>query len=524
MADLSVATRQLKGMDLGPQAVPALSGAGITVHFGGIAALKGVDIDVRPGEVLGLVGANGAGKSTLVKVLAGAVPSGSYEGTLLRRGQHVAFGSPRDAEAAGIGIVPQELVGVPELTVVENIVLGRYLTTREGLIDWAACRAAAEAAVSAIGTSLPLDSRFVELSAASQQLVQLARVIHAAADVVLFDEPTSSLSPPEVAELFAVVRRMRNEGRAIVLITHRIAEIFEVCDRVQVLHDGSTAGIFQVATSSTAEIVRAMLGQEIAAMYPRTGDRRQGRAIFQVRSVSGLATTTSTAVHKVTFDIHEGEILGLFGLVGAGRTELLDLLFGIRPSLAGGSVVVDGKDVTNRSSHDRLNAGLGLVTEDRKRTGLVLGLPIHTNILMASLGQFARLGVMQGGRERAAASRLAGSLEIRTPSLDALVSSLSGGNQQKVVLAKWLTRKPRVLLLDEPTRGIDVGAKAEVFRILADLARNGMAILFVSSEVEEVAGFCDRALVMYRGAIVSTIERAQITEESLMRAATGVAA
>jgi ABC-type sugar transport system ATPase subunit len=498
--------------------------ADVHVAFGGIAALKGVDLEVRAGEVLGLVGANGAGKSTLMKVLAGAIPHGAYGGTVYRGGRPVAFRTPRDAEAAGIGLVPQEIVGVPHLSVIENILLERYPRRRGGWIDWVRARQEAAASLEAIGSTVPLDSPFDQISVAAQQMVQLARLIHGSADVVLFDEPTSSLAPPEVAILCDVIRRMRGEGRGVVLVTHRLGEIFEVCDRIQVFRDGKSVAVLDRGSAAPEAVVTAMLGRALAAIYPAPRPHPAGAPILEVRNASGIASGTSTAVHGVTFTLRRGEILGIFGLVGAGRTELLELLFGIRASLPGSSVRLDGVELRGRSTHQRVQAGLGFVTEDRKRTGLVLRMSVHGNILMASIDRFARRGLREPVREHRAVADLIVQLGVRTASPELSVQSLSGGNQQKVVLAKWLSNQPKVLLLDEPTRGIDVGAKAEVFRILSQLAENGLAILLVSSETAEITSFCDRALVMYRGAVVRELAGTAMTEAALLGAATGLAA
>jgi ABC-type sugar transport system ATPase subunit len=498
--------------------------ADVHVTFGGIAALKGVNLEVRAGEVLGLVGANGAGKSTLMKVLAGAIPHGAYRGTVYLRGEPVAFHTPRDAEAVGIGLVPQEIIGVPHLTVTENILLERYPRTRAGWIDWARAREEAAAALRAIGSGVPLDSPFDNISTAGQQMVQLARLIHGSAEVVLFDEPTSSLAPPEVATLSDVIRRMRNEGRGVVLITHRLGEVFEVCDRIQVLRDGRSVAMFDRASATREAVVAAMLGRELARIYPAARAGRVGAAMLEARNVSGTASGSVTAVRDVTFTLRRGEILGLFGLVGAGRTELLELIFGIRTAVSGSSIKLDGAELNGKPIPVRVLAGLGFVTEDRKRTGLVPGMSVHGNILMASVDRFARRGVRDRDRERRVVLDLIRQLAVQTASPDLSVQSLSGGNQQKVVLAKWLSNEPKVLLLDEPTRGIDVGAKAEVFRILTHLAEGGLAILLVSSETAEITSFCDRVLVMYRGAVVRELAGEAMTDAALLGAATGLAA
>jgi ABC-type sugar transport system ATPase subunit len=317
---------------------------------------------------------------------------------------------------------------------------------------------------------------------------------------------------------------MRDEGRAVVFITHRLAEVFDVCDRIQVLQDGRSVQTFHTDATSGEEVVRAMLGREMTTIFPHRVARRRGRPLLEVENVGGSAPAASMSVKGITFTLHEGEILGLFGLVGAGRTELLNLLFGIDRCLPGSSVRVDGVEVAGKGPHEIFEAGMGFVTEDRKRTGLVLEMSVHANLLMASLDRLSWHGLVQSHRERGIVLQLIEALGIRTAGPDLPVRNLSGGNQQKVALGKWLSRHPKVLLLDEPTRGIDVGAKAEVFRILAELAAKGMAILLVSSEAAEIMSFCDRALVMYRGAVVSELQRQDLTEATLMQSATGLAA
>ena len=336
--------------------------AKVWVAFGGIIALKGVDLEVRAGEVVGLIGANGAGKSTLMKVLAGAIPHGSYDGTVFRRDKAVAFCNPRDAEASGIGLVPQEIVGVPHLSVMENILLERYPRKLGGWIDWARAREEAAAALKAIGAAIPMDTPFDQLSAAAQQMVLLARLIHGSAEVLLFDEPTSSLAPPEVARLMEVIRDMRAAGKAVILVTHRLAEIFDVCDRIQVFRDGQSVAIFDRDDVTMDEVVAAMLGRELASIFPAKGNRKPGRPMLEVRCAAGNSSGAATAVQDVSFTLHMGEVLGVFGLVGAGRTELLEMLFGIRTCLPGSKIEVDGVDISRASTRDRVVAGLGLIT------------------------------------------------------------------------------------------------------------------------------------------------------------------
>lgn len=501
---------------------PLIRAEGIRVSFGGILALKSVDFEVRAGEVVGLVGANGAGKSTLMKVIAGAIPYGDYEGDLLRFREPLAFRSPKDAEAAGIGLVPQEIIGVPQLSVMENIMLERYPRHPSGRIDWDKVRMEAAAALAAVGATVGLDQQFGSISAAAQQMVLLARLVHGSADLLLFDEPTSSLAPPEVARLMAVIRSLKSAGKGVVLITHRLAEIFDVCDRIHILRDGASVAVFEKDKVKTSEVVTAMLGRDLESIYPHRDRQHLGGTVLRVANAGTAGGPT--AVEDVSFTLRTGEVLGIFGLVGAGRTELVEMLFGVRPSRRGTRIEIDGKNIAWSTPQERVNAGLGLITEDRKRNGLVLGMSVHGNLLMASVGRFASWGLRRSDRERTTVLELIKQLQIKTATPELPVRNLSGGNQQKVVLGKWLSNEPKVLMLDEPTRGIDVGAKAEVFRILSGLTQRGMAVLMISSETAEIASFCDRALVMYRGRVVRELGREEMEESALLSAATGLAA
>jgi ribose transport system ATP-binding protein len=321
-----------------------------------------------------------------------------------------------------------------------------------------------------------------------------------------------------------VIRDMRAAGKAVILVTHRLAEIFDVCDRIQVFRDGQSVAIFDRDDVTMDEVVAAMLGRELASIFPAKGNRKPGRPMLEVRCAAGNSSGAATAVQDVSFTLHMGEVLGVFGLVGAGRTELLEMLFGIRTCLPGSKIEVDGVDISRASTRDRVVAGLGLITEDRKRNGLVLEMSVHGNLLMASINRFAWGGLRNKPRERETVLDFIEKLNIRTATPELPVRNLSGGNQQKVVFGKWLSNRPKVLLLDEPTRGIDVGAKAELFRILSDLTSEGMAILLISSETAEIASFCDRALVMYRGRIARELTGQNMNEASLLTAATGLAA
>jgi len=485
----------------------------ISKSFPGVKALDDVTFEVGRGEIHALVGENGAGKSTLMKILTGALRPD--EGRILLRGEPVRIDNPSDAQALGISIIYQELSLIPYLTVGQNIFLGReprgFLP---GFIDWRELYGRAQALLDQFGLDIDARTEVRFLSIAEQQMAEVAKALSLNADLIAMDEPTSSLTERETEVLFDLMRSLRDEGVSIIFISHRLSEIFEVCDRITVLRDGKLIGTAPTAELTEDEVVSMMVGREIDEMFPRTATE-QGRVVLEVSDLSD-----GDELQSVSFKLHSGEILGVAGLVGAGRTALAETLFGIRHPVAG-EVRIEGERVTINSPQKAIELGMGFVPEDRKQQGLFLNMAVRENIVISDLDEVASWGFLKFREVERLAQDYVNRLDVRTPSLRQRVRNLSGGNQQKVVIARWLTLKPRVLILDEPTRGIDVGTKAEIYHLLNQLARQGVAVLVISSELPEVLGISDRILVMHEGRITATLNRDEATQDAIMRAATG---
>jgi rhamnose transport system ATP-binding protein len=491
---------------------PPLALTGACKSFGSIRALDHVSFDLRAGEAHGLVGENGAGKSTLVKLLSGVYQPD--EGTVLVDGQPARFAGPADARDAGIAVIYQEPAVFPDLSVAENIFMGRMPAGRLGQVDTRAMHAEVERLMEALGVPLDPERPARGLSIADQQLVEIAKALSFDARVLIMDEPTAALTGPEVERLFSVVRGLQARGSAILFISHRLAEVFSLCQRVTVMRDGRHVDTSPLDGLTPGDVVRRMVGRDLDALYPKVAST-PGEAALSVRRLTREGVFTD-----VSLEVHRGEIVAIAGLVGAGRTEVARAVFGIdRPDA--GQVVVEGRALRPGSPTDAMAAGLGFVPEDRREQGLVMDLSIERNATLASLGALRRLGLVRSADERRQAADWAARLRLRFGRLTDPVSVLSGGNQQKVVLAKWLARRPKVLLVDEPTRGIDIGAKAEVHRLLSELAAQGVAVLMISSELPEVLGMADRVLVMWEGRLVAELDRAEATEEAVAMAATG---
>ncbi|MGH3147072.1 MAG: sugar ABC transporter ATP-binding protein [Rubrobacter sp.] len=494
------------------EATPVFRLGGVAKRFGGVVAAEDVDFDLRPGEVHALVGENGAGKSTLMKIVAGLY--GPDEGALEVGGEAVSFSSPRDAEAAGIAIIPQELDLFPELTVAENLFVGRKRPrTRWGGLDWDAMQGEARARLEALGVDLDATSTVKRLSAANQQIVAIARALVGEARAVIMDEPTSSLTGREARQLFGIIRDLTAEGVGVVYISHRLEEVFEVSDRITVLRDGHHIETAPASDLDAEELVRLMVGRPLNELFTRS-ESSPGEVALEVRDL-----TREGEFEGVSFRLQRGEILGLAGLVGAGRTELAQSVFGIRPAESG-EILVGGEEVSVRSPQAAMERGIFYVPEERRSQGLILPFSIKNNITLSILDRISRFGFVPRS-ERQTAEGFAKELSIRGAKLSDPVGRLSGGNQQKVVVAKALAREPGVLLLDEPTRGVDVGAKSEIYRLMDDLAKEGKAILLISSELEEVLSMADRVLVMREGRISGEFWGGEATQENVMTAATG---
>ncbi|HTX60613.1 MAG TPA: sugar ABC transporter ATP-binding protein [Verrucomicrobiae bacterium] len=497
--------------------MPLLEMRGIGKSFPGVRALDDVSLALEAGEVLALVGENGAGKSTLMKILAGAQRADA--GAILVDEREVQIESPRAAERLGIGMIYQEFNLVPQLSAPQNIVLG-FEPTRGGLLDARAARERASSVLRELGLELPLDVPTASLSVGQQQVVEIAKALAREARIIVMDEPTAALTEREIDRLFEIVAKLRARGAGIVYISHRMDELPRIADRITVLRDGRAIETRKAADFPADEIVRAMVGRRIDSLFPELPAVAHGApAVLAVRDL-----VREPAVRGVSFAVRAGEIVGLAGLVGAGRTEILRSIAGADQA-SGGEVRIDGVPVRPRSPREAIASGVAFITEDRKTQGLVLGMAVRENVTLAHLAGFVgRGGLIDRGREREATRRAIDDLHIRTPGTEQLVRNLSGGNQQKVVLAKWLLGKARVFLFDEPTRGIDVGAKAEIYQLMIELARAGAAIVMVSSELPEVLGMSHRLLVVRDGRIVAEFDRAGASPEEVIAAASGAAA
>jgi len=485
--------------------------AGISKSFGGVAVLTDVAFEVLTGEVHALVGENGAGKSTLMNIVSGVLQPDA--GRMEWAGTPVTVRNPRAAQDLGISFVHQELALVPQLSIAENIFLGRHPARRIGLpmVKWGEMRERARALFAELGHKVDPRTPVGELSIGERQLVEIARALACVSRLIVMDEPTAPLSEHETERLFAVIRRLRGRGVGIVYITHRLNEVYTVAERVTVLRDGRPIATAPVSEMPRDLLVRHMVGRELSEEVD--GPRDSARPEVMLR-VDGLARGRD--FRDITFDVHRGEIVALAGLVGAGRTEVLESLFGVSPADAG-RIQVAGRDVVVRTPADAIRSGMALVPDDRKAKGLIPGASVRTNMVLACERRF----VIRRRWEAEASARMIGELRVRTRDAERPVSELSGGNQQKVVLAKWLLADAGVFLLDEPTRGVDIGAKSEIYALIRALARRGAAILLASSELEEVLRLADRILVMHRGRIAGELSRAQASDERIMQLATG---
>ena len=491
---------------------PILQAQGISKAYPGVIALDRVAMRLAEGEVLAIIGENGAGKSTLMKSLAGLVTPDT--GEIRVDGRPVTLSGVQDAMSLGISLIHQELNLADNLDIAQNIYLGRE-PKRFGLIDRKAMNRGAQEALTEIGLDLPPTTPVAGLSTGRQQMVEIAKAISTNARVIIMDEPTASLSDSETQRLYDVVDRLSGKGVGIIFISHRLAEVKRLAHRVTVLRDGKNAGELPRDEIEHDAMVKLMVGREASTLY-QYESRPIGETALQV---DGLVTHTFPE-HRLSFEVKAGEIVGIAGLVGAGRTEMLATLFGIDPPLAGEMRVL-GRPVQIKSPKQAIAAGIALVPEDRKAQGVVLDMAIRENTSMASLPVYDYTGVLiNRSEEQATAKDMNDKLATKTPTLEQLVLNLSGGNQQKVVLAKWLATEPRVLLMDEPTRGVDIGAKAEIYRIMEELAREYVAVLFVSSDLEEVLGVSDRVLVMHEGKITGELQRDELSAEAVMALAT----
>jgi len=490
----------------------------ITKRFPGVTALEDVSLSIEAGKVTALIGENGAGKSTLMKILSGVYPD--YEGTLTWKNEPVKFASPKEAQQRGIAIIHQELNLIPYLNITENIFLGRELLTQYGTLDKQRMRRLTQELLDKLKLKVNPDHRVVKLKVGQQQIVEIAKALLIDAELIIMDEPTSAITGSEVDVLFEIIRDLKKEGKAVVYVSHKLDELFHIADHYVVLRDGKSVESGLMGDITRDMLVRKMVGRTIEALRKRDG----GTGLSKLLEIRNLSLKHSVGqkedlLKDISFHVTRGEILGIFGLMGAGRTELLEAIFGLHGPDMSGEIWMNGKRLQIRTPSGAIAAGLALVPEDRKKDGLVLGLDVKTNICLTTLTDLEKMGTVSSSKETALADKYIGELKIKTPSKEQQTKNLSGGNQQKIVLAKWLATKPKLLLLDEPTRGIDVHAKSEIYKIILDLAEKGLGIIVVSSELPEVLAVSDRILVMAEGSLTAEFAAADATEDAILKAA-----
>jgi len=494
--------------------VEVLKTSGIYMAFGGVAVLKDITFTIYPGEVHGLVGENGAGKSTLAKIIAGVhLPKA---GTIQLNGKTVEIPSPHAASDLGIALIHQEPLTFPELEIAENIFIGRQ-PTKKGLrqVDWREMYSRSSAILQSLGVQLDPHRKVRGLSIADQQMVEMAGALSQDAKILLMDEPTAALTPNEVDELFKIMRKLRDQGTAIVFISHRLEEIFQICDRITVLRDGELVGVRQPAETSIDGIIRMMVGRPLSTLFAKGNDHKVGAVMLEVEGL-----TRTMKFDDISFQVRAGEIVGIAGLVGSGRTEVARALFGAL-DIDSGTVRLEGKEVRIKHPRQALSLGLIYLPEDRQHHGLLMPMSVTHNTTLTILNRLTKGGWLRDRSEREVTQEYVDKLRISLRDIEQPVSELSGGNQQKVVLSKWLLAQPKVMILDEPTRGIDIGAKSEVHRLMGDLANQGIAILMISSELPEILAMSDRIIVMREGRITGLFDQSEATAERIMAAATG---
>jgi len=485
---------------------------GIDKSFGGNAVLKDAGFVLDSGEIHALMGENGAGKSTLMKILTGVYTKDA--GTIIVDGQEVCYKNPQEAERAGIVFIHQELNVLFDLTVEENMFLGKEIKHSFCVCDKKAMRLEVEKILNRLGVKIDPGTRMDELSVGQQQMIEIAKALMVDAKVIIMDEPTAALTQSETEVLFQVVNSLREKGVSIVYISHRMEEIFELCDRITILRDGSYIGTKKIAETDMNDVVKMMIGREIGERYP-SRDTKIGNVVFEVQNLS-----CQGVFENVNFQVHAGEVLGVSGLMGAGRTEIMQAIFGNMPHVTG-SIFLNGKEIHNKNPQKAMENGIGFITEDRKVEGLMLEESIMKNISIANLKRISKNGVLQSQTEQELVKKGIEELHIRCFGPQHECNNLSGGNQQKVVFAKWIYTEPKVLILDEPTRGVDIGAKKEIYNIVNDLAAKGVAIIMVSSELPEVLGMSDRIMVVREGVVRGILSKEEADQEKIMILATG---
>lgn len=491
----------------------------ISKTFGNVQALKGVSLDLYAGEVLALMGENGAGKSTLMNILSGSLQP--TEGEIYLNGEKVVVPDPITAKKLGIAKIHQELQIVPELSVAENIFLGRWKTSAGPAVDFKAMKDEAKVYLDMLDVHVDPSKKLKDLRIGEQQLVEIAKAISLNSKIIVMDEPTSAISEKEAEKLFTIIRRLRGEGKGIIYITHRMEEIFKIADRLTVMRDGQYIGTVKAAETSKDEIIRMMVGRDMSEQYPKDPTEK-GEVALEVKNLTYTPPMRSfrRSLKNISLKVRHGEVLGIAGLAGAGRSEFFECLAGVHHGDTRGEIIIEGRPVTIKTPADAIRAGISFATEDRKGSGLVLQRSIGENMSLPLLKKFSSMFFMKHQEEKKVWQEQMEALRVKAPGYKTLASSLSGGNQQKVVLARWLMTHPKILLLDEPTRGIDVGAKAEIYQLINNLAKQGMAIIVVSSELPEVIGISDRIVTFCEGELTGEFMQEDATQEKLLQSAT----
>lgn len=484
---------------------------GIHKAFGNNEVLRGVDFDLKPGEVHALMGENGAGKSTLMNILTGLHEKDA--GEIIIDNQSLTYDNPKEAEKNGVSFIHQEMITWPDMTVLDNLFMGKEHANKFGFLQMKSMKEEASQALDELGISIPLNKRMGDLSVGQQQLIEIAKTLLNDVKVLIMDEPTAALTDSEIQTLFQIINRLKQERVSIVYISHRMEEIFQICDRITVMRDGVSIATHQTAETNERQIVKEMVGRDIDDFYPNQ-DNRTDEVILEVKGLS------NDRVQDISFTLHSGEILGFSGLMGAGRTEIMRALFGL-DDMDAGQVFIDGQPITIKNPNQAISHGLGFLTESRKEEGLVLDFSVRDNISMTAFEEFSKGGIINQKEENDFVDLLIDRLTVKTSSRNLPVKNLSGGNQQKVVLAKWIGAGSRILILDEPTRGVDVGAKKEIYQLMMELTERGVGILMVSSDLPEVMEISNRVCVIHEGHLAGEVTGDDITEEKIMTLATG---
>lgn len=494
----------------------------ITKEFPGVKALDNVTFRVKKGEIHALCGENGAGKSTLMKVLSGVYPSGTYTGEVIVKGVTQNFSGIKDSEKAGIAIIYQELALVKQMSVCENIFLGNEKVKKSGFINWDQSYVESQKVLNEVRLNINPNTKVLNLGIGQQQLVEIAKAIAKKAEILILDEPSAALTESETENLLQILKELKSKGVTCIYISHKLSEVFEIADSITILRDGKSIGTEPLSEMTENKVIALMVGREITQRFPRK-EHKPGEVVMEVKNwnVYNPDLPEQKVIDNVSFKVRKGEILGIAGLMGAGRTELVMSIFGAYGANVSGEIILEGRPISIKNPRQAIEAGIGYVSEDRKRYGLVLGMDIKNNITLSSLKSMSKFSLINGNEVIKNTNQYVENLRIKTPSIEQKVSNLSGGNQQKVVLAKWLLTKPKILIMDEPTRGIDVGAKFEIYNIMNKLIDEGVCIIMISSELPEILGMSDRILVMHEGTLTKEFYWNEATQENILTYATG---